>query len=91
MKSILDIRRIIKLLTTSGVNPNIAPYEGKTVLMAAIMRKSPDAVSELLLGGADIEITDEEGKNSIDYAFDLLFDRRLVPSNIPKINCFFTI
>lgn len=61
---------LARLFLERGADPNVRDRSeaGATPLMYAALRGSPDTVSALLSGGADVRIRDERGYWPLDYA-----------------------
>ena len=61
---------VMKLLLDSGVEPNAADHQGRTLLMRAANRLQPELVELLLSRGSNANAVDDRGKTALMYIGD---------------------
>ena len=66
-KSSLD--KILSIIN-KGADVNVQNKDGNTVLILALINKSPDIIKMLLNNGADVNVQNKDGKMAIDYAYE---------------------
>ncbi|TGL61431.1 ankyrin repeat domain-containing protein [Leptospira sarikeiensis] len=66
--------KILDVLAKAGTNLNHRDAEGKTPLMEAIERKNIQASQKLIQLGADLSLSDNQGKTALDLAKEFHLD-----------------
>jgi ankyrin repeat protein len=64
-----DIRSVLTILNTKGVDVNYSNANGVTVLQLATMRGHNDVVGVLLESGADVDRVDKANRTALHFAY----------------------